>query len=199
MMGLHEKLVEIFYKAATGSKKVRILLTPVATVFFFIYLSLFVVVSLVVDKFLGFPKFFLTPLNIIVSMPILAIGVFFLLWSVLHFIKVKGTPVPFNPPPKLVATGPYAYLRNPQSTGWSFIFLGLGVLFQSISLIFIFTPLFILLSVLKLKTVEEPELEKRFGKEYLEYKGKVPMYIFWLKVEAKKRLPGNIGNKGDGG
>jgi protein-S-isoprenylcysteine O-methyltransferase Ste14 len=59
-----------------------------------------------------------------------------------------------------------------------FIFmLGLGILFSSLSLIFIFTPLFIVLNVLYLKAVEEKELEKKFGEEYLEYKKRVPMFI----------------------
>ena len=34
-------------------------------------------------------------------------GVIIAGWSVFHFLKVKGTPVPLNPPPKLVDTGPY--------------------------------------------------------------------------------------------
>ena len=64
-----------------------------------------------------------------------------------------------------------------------FIFLvGLGILFGSLSLIFIFTPLFILINVLYLKAIEEKEMEKKFGREYLEYKKKVPMFI--PKIEA---------------
>jgi len=59
-----------------------------------------------------------------------------------------------------------------------FIFLkGVGILFGSLSLIFIFTPLFILINVLYLKAIEEKEMEKKFGREYLEYKKKVPMFI----------------------
>ncbi len=87
----------------------------------------------------------------------------------------------------MVTTGPYTYVRNPMVTGMFILFFGLGVLFQSISLVFIFTPLFILLMVLELKAVEEPELEKRLGKEYLEYKKKVPMFIPWLKVKTKNK------------
>ena len=179
-MSLREKIIEIFYKAATGSRQVRTLLTPVGIVVFFLFVVLFVVVSLVVDKFLGLPKLFPTSVNIIVSMPILTIGLFLMLWSILHFIKVKGTPVPFNPPPKLVTTGPYAYIRNPMLTGVFILLLGLGSLLQSVSLVFIFTPLFILLNVLELKTIEEPELKKRLGKEYIEYKKMVPMFILRL-------------------
>jgi protein-S-isoprenylcysteine O-methyltransferase Ste14 len=54
---------------------------------------------------------------------------------------------------------------------------GLGFLFGSLSLILIFIPLLTLLGFLYLKTVEERELELRFGQEYLEYKKSVPMFI----------------------
>ncbi len=85
--------------------------------------------------------------------------------------------MPFNPPPKLITNGLYAYVRNPMLLGLFIFMLGLGVLFGSLSLIFIFTPLFIVLNVLYLKAIEEKELEKKFGKEYLEYKKRVPMFI----------------------
>jgi len=100
-----------------------------------------------------------------------------MLWSILHFIKVKGTPVPFNPPPKLVITGPYAYVRNPMLSGMFILLFGFGILFNSISLVFIFTPIFILLNFLELKAIEEPELEKRLGKDYSKYKKRVPMFF----------------------
>jgi len=100
-----------------------------------------------------------------------------MLWSILHFIKVKGTPVPFNPPPKLVNAGPYSYIRNPMLSGVFILLFGFGILFNSISLVFIFTPIFILLNFLELKVIEEPELEKRLGKDYLEYKKSAPMFF----------------------
>jgi len=63
-----------------------------------------------------------------------------------------------------------------------FIFLfGLGVLLGSLSLIFIFTPLFIVINVLYIKAIEEKEMEKKFGRAYLEYKKRVPMFIPWFK------------------
>jgi protein-S-isoprenylcysteine O-methyltransferase Ste14 len=185
IMSLREKLIEIFYKAATSSRSFRNLLTPVGAIFFFAFVLLFIVASLWLDEFLGFPKLLPISVNIIASVPILAMGLFLILWSVLHFLKAKGTPVPFNPPPKLVTTGPYAYVRNPMLSGVFILLFGLGILFNSISLVFIFTPLFIFVNVLELKAVEEPELEKRLGEEYLEYKKRVPMFIPRLKVRTK--------------
>jgi len=61
--------------------------------------------------------------------------------------------------------------------GISMLLLGLGVLLGSTSLVFVFTPLFLLLNVLELRVMEEPELEKRFGNAYLEYKKKVPRFF----------------------
>ncbi len=185
-MNLREKLINIFYKAATSSRKVRNLLTPVGALLFFTFVVLFIVASLWLDKLLKFPKLLPASWNVIVSVPILVIGLFLMLWSIFHFIKVKGTPVPFNPPPKLVNTGPYAYVRNPMLTGVFILLFGLGILFNSVSLVFIFTPIFILLNVLELKAIEEPELEKRLGKQYTEYKKKVPMFIPWLKVKIER-------------
>jgi protein-S-isoprenylcysteine O-methyltransferase Ste14 len=185
-VSLRERLIEIFYRVATGSREMRNLLTPPGIVFFFGFIALFIFAALQVDKFLDFPKLLSTNLNIIVSVPILAIGLFLMTWSILHFIRVKGTPVPFNPPPKLVTTGPYAHVRNPMVTGVFVLLFGLGVLLSSISLVSIFTPLFILLNVWELKAVEERELERRLGKDYIEYKKKVPMFIPRLKVRTEQ-------------
>ena len=177
-MSFRKKAIEIFYKAATSSRKIRNFLTPLGLFIFFTLLALFILVSLQVDKFLGLPIFLPTSLNVFVSVPILALGLFLWLWSALHFIKAKGTPVPFNPPPKLVVSGPYSYSRNPMLGGVFITLFGLGVLLNSISL------LFILLNLLELKAIEEPELEKRLGREYLEYKRKTPMLIPGLKVKS---------------
>jgi len=185
-MNLRERCVGFIYSISTGSRKIRNILTPLGAIFFFSIIVLLVVVSLEVDKFLGFSGLFTEPSNIILSVPIIAIGLFLILWSSLHFIGVKGTPVPFNPPPELVTNGPYAYVRNPMLTGVFILMFGLGILFNSVSLVFIFTPLHILLNVLELKTIEEPELEKRLGKDYVEYKKRVPMFIPWLKYIKPK-------------
>jgi len=187
-VSLHERLIGIFYRAATGSRKTRNLLTPAGGVFFFGLIALVIFAALQVDKFLDFPELLPASLNIIVSVPILAIGLFLVMWSVLNFVRVKGTPVPFNPPPKLVTTGPYAHVRNPMLTGVFVLLSGLGVLLRSISLVSIFTPLFTLFNVWELKAVEERELERRLGEDYVEYKKMVPMFIPRLKVRTRKSI-----------
>ena len=112
-----------------------------------------------------------------VSLPLAGIGLFLVGWSVQNFIMAKGTPVPFNPPPQLVKTGPYAHTRNPMLSGVFFLMFSLGFLLGSVSLVFFFTPLFIAINAWELKEIEEPELEKRIGEAYLAYKKSTPMFI----------------------
>ena len=186
MVSLRTKWIDFLYKVATGTKRVRTLLTPIGAVLFFSFTLLFILLSLKADSLLRLPKLVTKPFNIILSLPIIVVGLFLMGWSILHFLKVKGTPVPFNPPPKLVTTGPYAYARNPMLTGVFILLFGLGIIFGSITLVFIFTPLFILFNVWELKAIEEPELVKRLGEEYLEYKKRTPMFFPDFSIKSKK-------------
>lgn len=153
------------------------ILTPLVGTFFICFILLLIFLSFYMDRFLEFPQFISRPYRIALSLPFLVIGFFLWIWSVGGFLKTKGTPVPINPPPKLVTDGPYAYTRNPMMTGIIFMLFGTGIFFGSVSLVFIFTPMLVFSLFFGLKYIEEPELEKRLGKSYLEYKKRTPMII----------------------
>ena len=186
-LSLRTKWIDFLYKVATGSKKFRNLLTPIGATFYSLFIVLFVVVALQVDKLLSLPELLPRPLNLILSLPIFSLALLIMGWSILNFLKVKGTPVPFNPPPKLVTSGPFAYVRNPMVTGIFVLLFGFGILFRSVSLVFLFTPLFIFTNVWELKAIEEPELVKRLGDEYVEYRKRTPMFIPGFRVKSKKK------------
>jgi len=176
-MGLASKWAEIIYQIATTRNRLKVILTPLGIIFWFGLGVLLVFASLWLDKLLPAYLPFSPPSNIFLSLPLLVIGAILCFWSVYSFFKARGTPFPGNPPQKLVARGLYAYVRNPMLLGWFIMLFGLGILLNSISLIFIFTPLFICLNVLYLKAIEEKEMEKKFHEEYLVYKENVPMFI----------------------
>jgi protein-S-isoprenylcysteine O-methyltransferase Ste14 len=87
-----------------------------------------------------------------------------------------GTPAPWDPPKKLVITGPYQYTRNPMISGAILILLGETVLFNSWPL-FLWTIIFLAGKLLYLPLIEEKELMQRFGEPYLEYLARVPRWI----------------------
>ena len=176
-MEFHEHWVNFLHRAATGTKKTRLVLTPVGLVIFGVFTGLFVLAAILVDRLLGLPGFGPAGIRFSVARLLIAAGIIIIAWSAFHFIKVKGTPVPFNPPPKVVKTGPYRYVRNPMLAGVFVLLFGIGLAFNSFSLVVFFTPLYVLLNVWELKNIEEPELEKRLGDEYIEYRRKTPMFI----------------------
>jgi protein-S-isoprenylcysteine O-methyltransferase Ste14 len=176
-MKLRERWINLLFRAATGTRKTRTLLTPVGVAVFGVFTALFVLTALLVDRALDLPGLLPESARLPVSMPMMAAGFAVTAWSALHFLKVRGTPVPFNPPPKVVKTGPYRYARNPMLTGVFLFLFGLGVAIDSFSLVCLFTPLYVLINVWELKWIEEPELMKRLGDGYAEYRGRTPMFI----------------------
>ena len=176
-MNIRERWVNLLYRAATGTKKTRTLLTPIGIAIFALFTALFVFLAVLLDGALALRWPIPVTVSGLVSAPMMAIGVAITAWSVLHFLKVKGTPVPFNPPPTLVESGPYKYARNPMLTGVFLLLFGIGFAIKSLSLVLIFTPLYVLANLWELKEIEEPELVKRLGEDYLSYRERTPMFI----------------------
>ena len=170
------RIDDLFYSVATGSKRLRLLLTPVGLVVFFGMLLLVLFGSLYMDRALGFPKLLSRLSGTLTGVVLLVPGLVIWAWCVVWFSKAKGTPVPFNPPRKLVTTGPYAWSRNPMLTGVFAFLFGIGFLLHSVSMVCVWLPVFVVLNVLELKMVEEPELERRFGESYIAYRRRVPMF-----------------------
>ncbi len=176
-MAFRKLWINLLHRAATGTKKTRKLLTPIGVTIFGAFTALFVFAAVLVDRLLKFPRLLPEGARLPVSIPMIAVGLAVTAWSAFHFLKVKGTPVPFNPPPKVVNTGPYRYVRNPMLTGVFLFLFGIGFIVNSASLVFFFTPLYVLINVWELKKIEEPELIKRLGDEYIEYRKQTPMFI----------------------
>jgi hypothetical protein len=95
MMQLKKQWIDLLYQAATGSKKIRNIMTPIGAIFFGLFTTVFVVVALQVDKWLNLPRLFTRPLNVILSLPVFSIALFLIGWSVLNFHKVIRNPMFF--------------------------------------------------------------------------------------------------------
>ena len=88
----------------------------------------------------------------------------------------KGTLAPWSPPTKLVLQGLYRHVRNPMILGVFTVLLGEAKSIRSTSIL-IWAGFVILINTVYFIIYEEPDLEKRFGDDYREYKKHVPRWL----------------------
>jgi protein-S-isoprenylcysteine O-methyltransferase Ste14 len=173
-------LVDFVHSVRTGPERRRRLLTTAAPVLVAGLLLALVSGSLLTDRALGSPRLLPGGLGLAIGILLLAAGLSCHLWCVATFKRTPGgggIGVPFNPPRELVVRGPYAWVRNPMVAAFFVWLSGLAFLLHSISMLLVWTPVFLAGMVIELKYVEEPELERRFGMPYGEYKARVPMFV----------------------
>ncbi len=97
-------------------------------------------------------------------------------WATFDFYERKMKVIKLEPQRRLVVSGPYSFSRNPLYLGGNvFVFFGAGLLFGSPGALLITAAHLPLVELLIRR--EERQLEKAFGEEYLEYKGRVRRWI----------------------
>jgi protein-S-isoprenylcysteine O-methyltransferase Ste14 len=97
-----------------------------------------------------------------------------------------GTPAPWDPSKNLVVNGIYSKVRNPMISGISFVLLAEAMIVGSSPLLLWFI-LWIAGNLIYTPLIEEPELEKRFGVNYLKYKENVPRWIPLFNSQEKTK------------
>jgi protein-S-isoprenylcysteine O-methyltransferase Ste14 len=108
-------------------------------------------------------------------------GLFVLVLTVSIFRRIgKGTLAPWSPPKKLIVVGIYGYVRNPMIAGVLIALAGESIAILSLKIL-IETVIFFIVNNIWFFLYEEPDLKRRFGDEYQEYKRNVPRWIPRLK------------------
>ncbi|OGK64506.1 hypothetical protein A2313_04830 [Candidatus Roizmanbacteria bacterium RIFOXYB2_FULL_41_10] len=102
-----------------------------------------------------------------------------LIWLIcigIFFYKGKGTPVPINPPRKLVVDSIYKRTRNPMYINTLLVLFGYFLYFGHLSLLCYWFMVFVVFHLFVV-FYEEPTLQKKFGENYSKYCRKVPRWI----------------------
>jgi len=89
-----------------------------------------------------------------------------------------GTPAPFDPPRRLVISGPYRFVRNPMYVGMGIVLLGEAIVFPNITwlMLAMVVSLWGIVSVFIIE-YEEPTLRRMFGADYEAYFREVHRWI----------------------
>ena len=108
---------------------------------------------------------------------VIAAGTALYVWCVWNFAAVGGgTPGPWDAPSRVVATGPYRWLRNPIYLAALLIVGGEAWLFLSLPLLAYAGAMAVCFHLFVIG-YEEPTLGRRFGTSYAEYRRTVPRWI----------------------
>ena len=111
------------------------------------------------------------------GMALFACGLVLFGWCVSLFGRIgQGTLAPWDPTQKLVAVGPYKYVRNPMITGVAAMLLGEALFFGSPQ-VALWAVLFVAINHTYFVLSEEPGLAQQFGDSYRVYKANVPRWV----------------------
>ena len=131
----------------------------------------------------GIPLFLLRPSPLASSfapMAIAAVGLgsAVLVWCVWDFyVRGRGTLAPWDPPQALVWDGLYKYSRNPMYVGVLAIVVGWAIGFRS-SALAIYAGCLAVAFHLRIVFAEEPFLARTHGAAWVEYRERVPRWLF---------------------
>lgn len=116
-------------------------------------------------------------IHLFVGLALFLTGLTVMTITISSFIKIgKGTLAPWSPTKKLVLKGPYRYVRNPMILGVFIVLLGETLMMLSKNIL-VWAGIFLIINTIYFIIYEEPDLEKKFGDEYREYKKNVSRWL----------------------
>lgn len=133
-------------------------------------------VTILVPMALHYPRLgslSISSFRLLLGLPCLTVGFGILAWTAgLFGTYGKGTLAPWDPPKHLVTTGPYRCMRNPMMVGVLLILLSEGILLNTV-FAWGWLSLLLLMNLIFIPLVEEPQLQRRFGTKWDEYRKRV--------------------------
>ena len=127
----------------------------------------------------------------IASIIVTVTGSIVALWCVLVFARRgRGTPIPLDPPRRLVVSGPYRFVRNPMALGVGTALAGVALFYAS-GQFFLAVLVFMVGIDAMVRFYEEPTLRRTFGADYVAYCERANRWI--------PRLPREPGSPAKGG
>ena len=115
-------------------------------------------------------------LSRVLGWPLVVVGALLGAWSSREMHRAGTNVDPYHPSTAVVASGPYRFTRNPIYVGMTMIYAGLSARANALPAAAILAAVLHVIHHHVIKR-EERYLEKKFGDEYLRYKGRVRRWI----------------------
>jgi len=113
-------------------------------------------------------------IGVLIALALLGAGM--VVWVSVTFVtKGRGTPIPIQPPRTFIAEGLYRFVRHPLYLGVLLILFAEAIFFCSPWILLYAALLWLALHTYAV-LLEEPQLERRFGDVYRDYRGQTPRW-----------------------
>ncbi len=139
------------------------------------YFIILLLLSIGCDSFFPLLKFIFSPFNYL-GFGLIIFGVIINLWTDSLFKQNQTTVKPFEMPNFFVTSGPFKLSRHPMYLGMMSILLGVAIFLGSL-IAFAFPIIFLIIMERRFIPLEEKNLEKKFGNQYIDYKKRVRRWI----------------------
>jgi protein-S-isoprenylcysteine O-methyltransferase len=114
------------------------------------------------------PMTFATDISASMGLCLMAVGLMLRWWSVMHLGRFFTVNVAVASDQRVVASGPYRWIRHPSYAGMLLVVTGIGVCFGNVvSLLVILIPMILLM--IKRMRIEEEALATSLGDAYRSY------------------------------
>jgi len=97
-------------------------------------------------------------------------------WSFLTFLRAGTSVIPVRPSTAIVTDGPFRFSRNPIYVGLTLVYFGAAFWLNTIWPLLLLPALLFLVQFYVISR-EEQYLERKFGREYLQYKSRVRRWL----------------------
>jgi protein-S-isoprenylcysteine O-methyltransferase Ste14 len=113
----------------------------------------------------------------IVGVALLLVGGALVVETTARFaLQGRGTPAPWAPPERFVERGSYRFVRSPMYLGVILLILGQALLLGR-EILYAWAVVAWVIFELSLVTWEEPQLRRRFGESYDDYRRRVRRWL----------------------
>lgn len=121
---------------------------------------------------------------IAIGTALLIAGVCIATWAASALVRHgKGTPFPLDPTKRLVRSGPYRYVRNPQAIAMTWLVLGVIAILDN-AWMWLLVPMIAVYLEGMAYPWEKRQLTRQFGAEFEAYASEVPR---WLPSVRRER------------
>lgn len=139
------------------------------------YLFIYLVAAIVLHFFFPVRQIIHAPYTYC-GLPLIVLGIGLNIWADGLFKKKKTAVKPFEKPSALIREGPFRFSRHPMYLGFVILLAGTATLLGSLITFLVPIAIFVTLEMLFIPH-EEKQLEKTFGKRYLDYKNQVRRWL----------------------